>query len=97
MATVILESTQTETPDNKILDKDWAGEFQLYCKTASTTPVKLQIREQGGTWQNAIFNGTEIELKNAGAVLDIKIAREFEYRLATDTAGAEVLIARTSD
>ena len=94
MATVILETDQTQTPDNKILDKNWAGDFQLYCKTYTDTVVKLEIREPNGTWQTARFDNTEIQLKSAGEVLDIRLAKDYDYRLATKTAGAEVLIAK---
>ena len=96
MATVILESTQTETADDKILGKDWAGEFQLFCKTFpnNATSVHLQIREPDGTWINAMFDGKEIQITTAGDVLDIRLVRDYEYRLNTDTAGAEVLIAK---
>ena len=94
MATVILESTQTETPDDKVLGKDWAGDFQLYCKTYGGSDIRLQIREPGGTWQDAKFNGDEIELTDNGDVLDVKLARNYDYRLSTKSTGAEVLIAK---
>ena len=94
MAMLLLESTQTETPDNKILGKDWAGDFQLFCKTYTSSAVKLEIREIDGTWQTAKFNDKEIQLQSAGEVLDIKIARDYEYRLTTKAPGAEVFIAK---
>lgn len=94
MATVILETDQTQTPDNKILDKNWAGDFQLYCKTYAETLVNLEIREPGGTWQTARFDDKAIQLKAAGEVLDIRLAKDYDYRLKTQTAGAEVLIAK---
>lgn len=91
---VILESDQRKTPDEKILGKDWSGEFQLLCAVYTAHPVKMQVRPQNGTWIDAKFNGNTIQLTEAGEVLDIKLVRDFEYQLVTKTAGAEVHIAK---
>lgn len=91
---IILETDQTATHEDKILNKDWAGEFQLLCTVYTSYPVKMQVRVPNGTWIDAKFNGTTIQLTEAGEVLDIKLARDFEYQLVTDTAGAEVHIAK---
>ena len=91
---IILESDQTRTPDAKRLDKEWAGEFQLLCTVYTAHPVKMQVRPDTGEWLDAKFNGEPIQLTGVGEVLDIKIARNFEYQLVTETAGAEVHIAK---
>ena len=91
---IILESDQTRTPDEKRLDKEWAGEFQLLCTVYTSHPVKMQVRPDNGEWLDAKFNGETIQLTGVGEVLDIKIARNFEYQLVTETAGAEVHIAK---
>ena len=52
------------------------------------------IREPDGTWQTAKFADKEIQLQSAGEVLDIRLAKDYDYRLTTKTAGAEVLIAK---
>ena len=93
---IILESDQTQTPQNKILDKQWAGEFQLLCTAYTSHPVNMQVRDPdvGDSWINAKFNGKQIQLSGEGEVLDIKIARNFDYRLITGTAGAAVSIAK---
>lgn len=93
MAKVILKSDQTETPDADILGKDWYGEYQLLCSTYGTAEVVLQVRLPGGTWRNARYDGNEIKLTAAGDTLDVKLVRDYEYRLTTATAGAEVCIA----
>lgn len=87
---IILESNQT----NKVLDKQWAGEFQLLCTAYTSHPVKLQVRVHSGEWMDAKFNAKDIQLTAQGEVLDIKLARDFEYQLVTETSGAEVHIAK---
>ena len=37
--------------------------------------------------------GKEIKLTAAGDTLDVKLVKAYEYRLVTETAGAEVYIA----
>ena len=95
MAHVILATNQTETPDEQILGKDWAGEYQLLCTTYAADEVFLQVRVRGTeTWINAKFNGQEIKLTGVGDVLDIRLVRDYEYQLSTANAGAEVVIAK---
>ena len=45
-------------------------------------------------WIDAKLNGKTIQLKEAGEVIDVKLARDFDYQLVTETAGAKVHIAR---
>ena len=90
---VILKSDQTATPDADILGTDWYGEYQLLCTTYDAAEVVLQVRPPGGDWINARYDGTEIKLTAAGDTLDVKLAKAYEYRLSTETAGAEVYIA----
>lgn len=95
MARVILETTQPHTPDTGILGKDWYGEYQLTLEVAGTTPVILQRRvAPDREWKNARFNSTDISLSAEGDTLDVKLARDFDYRCLTETAGAEVWIAK---
>ena len=95
MPHTILATDQTETPDAHILGKDWAGEYQLLCTTYASAEVVLQVRPRGTqTWNTAKLNGTEMKLTAAGDVLDIRLMRDYEYRLMTATAGAEVVIAK---
>lgn len=91
---IILGTDQLRTPDEKVLGKEWAGEFQLLCTVYTSHPVKMQIRASNGEWIDAKFNEKQIQLTGAGEVLDIKLARNFDYQLVTETAGAEVHIAK---
>lgn len=91
----ILRRTQTETPDDQILGKDWAGENQLLCTVYGSDEVVLQVRPRGSTtWLNARYNSEEIKFSAAGDIYNISLARDYEYRLSTATAGAEVVIAK---
>ena len=94
MATEILAITETKTSDTKILDKGWAGEFQVLCTTYADDPVKMQIREPGDEWMDAKFNGNQIQLTGKGEVIDVKLARDFDYQLVTANPGARVVIAK---
>ena len=95
MPHTLLATDKTETPDNQILGKDWAGEYQLLCTTYDSAEVVLQVRPKGTTtWNTAKFNGQEIKLTAVGDVLDVRLVRDYEYRLMTATAGAEVVIAK---
>ena len=93
MAKVILKTDQTQTPDADILGDAFYGEYQLLCTIYAAAEVLLQVRLPGGTWQNARYDGNEIKLTAAGDTLDVKLAKAYEYRLSTETAGAEVYIA----
>lgn len=95
MSTILLATGQSETPEDNILGKDWHGEFQILCQTYGSDEVVLQARVPGTTtWNNAKFNGNEIKLTAAGDVLDVRLVRDYEYRLMTAKAGAEVHIAK---
>ena len=47
MAHTILATDQTETSDDQILGKDWAGKYQLLCTVYAADPVKIQVRRAG--------------------------------------------------
>lgn len=95
MAKTLLATDQTETPDAQILGKDWAGEYQLLCTIYAADEVVLQVRPHGAeTWNTAKFNGRDIKLTAVGDVLDVSLVRDYEYRLMTANAGAEVVIAK---
>ena len=94
MPHTILATDQTETSDDKILSKDWAGKYQLLCTVYAADPVKMQVRVPGGTWIDAKFNGMQIQLTGVGETLDITLVRDYEYQLITENAGAEVVIAK---
>ena len=91
MAKAILKSDQTQ---GAVLGINHYGEYQLFCDTYTDSEVFLQIRRTGGTWKNARYNGNEIKLTAEGDVLDITVKKSFDYRLFTETAGAEVWIER---
>lgn len=94
---IILKSDQAKTPEDQILGKDWEGQFQLFCSVYTDHPVTMQIRDPDdpdSDWIDAKFNGKAIQLTGAGEVLDIKLARGFDYQLVTGTAGAKVHITK---
>ena len=97
---IALSKTQTNTTANPIFGKDWAGEYQLLCTAYASDEVFLQVRprvsegETQLTWQNAKFNGNAIKFTGVGEVFDLRFVRDYEYRLMTATAGAEVVIAK---
>ena len=94
MPHTILATDQTKTPEAARLGKDWYGEFQLLCTIYASDEVVMQVREQGGTWNNAKFNGKDIKLTAAGEVLDVRLVRDYEYQLTTASKGARVVIAK---
>ena len=96
MAQTILNSDKEES---RILGKDWYGKYQIACMVYTGHPVKLEFRNpdhstRGGTWITARFNGTEIVFNAAGDVFDFVFVRDFDYRLITDTAGAEIDVGK---
>ena len=96
MAKVILDTDQEETPEDNILGKDWYGEFQLFCTVYASDEVFLQGNDPDDPdtdWVNANLNGVDIKLSKVGAVLDVTLARDLDYRLHTANAGAKVVIA----
>ncbi|RKU10815.1 hypothetical protein C6503_19205 [Candidatus Poribacteria bacterium] len=96
MAKTILATDQKETPDDQILGKDWAGEYQLLCTTYAADEVVLQVRPGGNpsSWHTAKYNGSDIKFTAVGDIFDVKLVRDYEYRLLTANAGAEVIIAK---
>lgn len=95
MAKTILATDQTETPDEQILGKDWAGEYQLLCTTYASDEVVLQVRPRGTpSWSTAKYNGSDIKFTAVGDIFDVKLVRDYEYRLQTANIGAEVVIAK---
>lgn len=89
---ILLQPTETATPDDRILGKEWAGYYQLLCTVYTSHRVRLQARGENGVWLDASVNGVLIELKRAGDVADVRLVRNTDYRLWTETAGAEVEI-----
>ena len=89
----ILATDQVETPDDDILGKAWHGDFQIVCTVYASDPVIFQFRVEK-QWINANFNNTDIQLKKKGAVLDVTLAYDVDYRVITANAGAEVFISR---
>ena len=89
----ILATDQDQTPDPDILGKAWYGDFQLYCTAYASDPATLQMRIEK-EWITVNFNNTDIQLKKKGAVLDVTLAYDIDYRVITANAGAEVFISR---
>ena len=89
----ILAADQDQTPDPDILGKAWHGDFQLYCTVYASDPATLQMRIEK-EWITVNFNNTDIQLKKKGAVLDVTLAYDIDYRVITANAGAEVFISR---
>lgn len=95
MPHTILATDQTQTPDDQILGKDWAGEYQMLCTTYAADEVVLQVRPRGtSSWHTAKYNGNDISWSAVGDIFDVKLVRDYEYRLLTANAGAEVVIAK---
>ena len=97
MAKVILDTDQTETPEVDILGKDWYGQFQIHCRVYGSDEVFLQANDPDDPdtdWITANLNGVDIKLSKVGAVLDIRLVRDMDYRLYTANAGAKVVIAK---
>ena len=40
----------------------------------------MQIREEDGEWMDAKFNGNQIQLTGKGEVIDVKLARDYDYQ-----------------
>ena len=89
----ILAIDQVETPDDDILGKAWHGDFQLYCTAYASDPAMLQFRIEK-EWITVNFNNTDILLKKKGAVLDITLTHDVDYRMFTESPGAEVFISK---
>ena len=89
----ILATDQDQTPEADILGRDWHGDFQIVCTAYGSDPVKFQIRVEK-EWIDVNFNKTDIELTKKGAVLDVTLAYDVDYRVVTANPGAEVFISR---
>lgn len=87
----LLSAGQTVTPADDVLTKAW-GEHHLLCTTYGSD-VGLQVRVPGGTWVPVSYNGDAITLGAAGAMAEVRLIREYEYRAVTATAGSVVVIA----
>ena len=97
MAKIILATDQEETPEADILGKDWYGLFQIFCTVYASDEVFLQANDPDDPdtdWINANLNGVDIKLSRVGAVLDVKLVRDIDYRLYTANPGAKVVIAK---
>ena len=92
MQTTLLEPTQTQTPDDKIICEFFSGKWMLLCVQYTDSPVKVQIKEPcGNKWKDCTFAGEPIELTEKGASVNVPIVPCFFYRCITETAGAEVI------
>ena len=89
----ILAADQDRTPDPDILRKAWYGDFQLYCTAYTSDLAILQFRIEK-EWITVNFNNTDILLKKKGAVLDITLTHDVDYRMFTESPGAEVFISK---
>ena len=92
MQTTLLSPDQTETADANVLCDTFPGTYQLICVKYADSPVRLQVKEAGGTqWQDANFAGNAITLCERGASLELPTIPCYQYRCITETAGAEVV------
>ena len=53
--------------------------------------LQFRIEEE---WITVNFNNTDILLKKKGAVLDITLAHDVDYKMFTESPGAEVFISK---
>ena len=92
MQTTILQPTQTQTSETKIICETFTGKWFLWCVKYTGSPVQVQVKEPGGTeWKDCVFAGKPIELTEGGAGVDVPITPCYHYRCITAEAGAEVL------
>ena len=89
----ILAIDQVETPDIDILGRVWYGDFKLICTVYASDPVKLQMRVES-EWITVNSNDIDIQLKKKGAVSDVTLAHDIDYKVITETQGAEVFISK---
>ena len=87
----LLSTTQTHTPSENVICDTFIGHYTLLCVKFAGSPVSVQVKQPGGEWQNAIFAGIHVQLTKQGETVNLPIAPCFEYRVATDTAGAMVV------
>ena len=92
MQFTILQPTETQTHQNKIICETFTGKWFLWCVKFSGSPVQVQVKTPDGTqWRNCVFAGKPIELTEGGAGVDVPITPCYLYRCVTAEAGAEVL------
>ena len=88
----ILETTETQTPDDRVICDTFGGKWSILCGKYTGSPVKVQIRLPGSTqWQNCVFAGEPIQLTEAGESVEIQVTPCFAYRCVTADAGAEII------
>ena len=88
----ILSPSQNHTPSENIICDTFAGNYTLLCVKYADSPILVQVKPPNdNAWQNAVFAGKPIQLTEAGEAVNLPIVPCFEYRVATDTAGAEVV------
>ena len=98
METTILSPTQTHTPDDSIICETFSGNYALLCEKYAGSPVIVQVKPpHDNAWQNAVFAGKPIQLKEKGEAINLPIVPCFSFRLKTETAGAEVVAIADPD
>ena len=92
MQRTILESNQTQTSETNIICETFSGTWLLCCVKYTGSPVKVQVKVPGGTqWQDCVFAGKLKELTDTCEDVELPITPCFQYRVITETAGAEVV------
>ena len=92
MQFTILQPTEIQTSETKIICETFTGKWFLWCVKYTGSPVKVQVKEPGGTqWQDCAFAGEPIELTEGGAGVDVRITPCYHYRCITAVAGAEII------
>ena len=88
---LVLPTTETA---GDMFPEDWEGHFQLVMTVAGSANAKLEVLQPGSTtWIDVRTDGKAQNLTRAGDTYNIYLARGFNYRVETTTAGAEVYIA----
>lgn len=100
---IVLKKTDTNADTNTVLGADYEGDYQIGC-TAYAADVTLQWRPRSETgetdhaWLPAFLQTSSgavaIRLTRAGAVLDITLIKDFDYRFITASAGSEVVMGK---
>ena len=67
--------------------------FKSTAQPTLQIPATFQMRIEK-EWITVNFNKTDIELTKKGAVLDVTLAYDVDYRVITANPGAEVFISR---
>ena len=92
--TEVLKVTEDVTPEERVLGERYFGTYQFFCSVYTSHEVKLEIKEEGSTWQTLRIGGEEVKFTAAGDVMGVPIAREFQYRCTTPTAGARIVMSK---